>query len=1634
MSRVLSLSIIMLASMAGYSQATTPFSCPSTFYQVINGELRPYNPADGTYGTPISMLQVYNAGGYNITDNYLYAIVENGEALAGHLIRIDSNGNFDDLGVLDTVKTTSYIAGDVDDSDNLYLRDGRSLRRIENISTLPANTAATIPTVLLGNTAWNGANPGAMTPLDIVFINNAFYGVDETSLYVWDLNGVATRRIISIGTGLPTTGSQNYGAVYTDNKDRLYVSNNDGGLYMIENYAGAAASPTVKYLSSTDNVTRNDGFACANAPSAVNQDIDDVLDPFDIDLDGDGIVNSDEYFPASDPFADVDGDLIFAYLDDDDNAAGTGNANGMVEAAFDTDGDGIANFFDLDSDNDGIYDVIEAGHGLPHTNGRITGQEGAGSGTNGLFNGAESPVNSGNINYTIANTDGAGVPDFLSADADGDSCPDAVEGAGTFETSDLDGNSRLIGGVNGDGVPTVSGSPQNTTAAVTDNGDASACASNTNPVITNNGSAATNTASFTAGATGTVIDMNATDADGDVEGTGTSDQLDWSLTGGADQTSFSIDDSGFLTFNSPPAAATYVVEITVTDSASGTDVQTLTVTVTAANAPPVISNNGSAATNTASFTAGATGTVVDMNATDADGDVEGTGTSDQLDWSLTGGADQASFSIDDSGLLTFNSPPAAATYIVEITVTDSASGTDVQTLTVTVTAANVPPVISNNGSAATNTASFAAGATGTVVDMNATDADGDVEGTGTSDQLDWSLTGGADQASFSIDDSGLLTFNSPPAAATYIVEITVTDSASGTDVQTLTVTVTAANVPPVISNNGSAATNTASFTAGATGTVIDMNATDTDGDVEGTGTSDQLDWSLTGGADQASFSIDDSGLLTFNSPPAAATYIVEITVTDSASGTDVQTLTVTVTAANVPPVISNNGSAATNTASFTAGATGTVIDMNATDTDGDVEGTGTSDQLDWFLTGGADQASFSIDDSGLLTFNMPITKLIYEVEITVTDTAGGTDVQTLTINVTDDGDGVTDAIENAGPNSGDGNNDGIPDALQNNVVSIPIANGSGYVTLEAIGDCAQITGIDTILESELATQDENYDYPYGLIDFTLNCLNPGGDVTVTYFWHTINSLASLDLRKYGPEVPGDGISLYQKFPRANYSTEVIDNKVVAKSSYSLTDGLAGDDTIQDGQIIDPVGPSSGPPANECDLITADGVSDTVIPVHQWKVELYQGFFGVQNATLPSDQLDHLTRSTLGTPILTEEGYADISATDFVFNDQNIPELPTPGDPWLNINLNSMADIIPGGLDEVTADGAWQMIFTRIAEASTTIQIGTPGSYLDDHAELYVDGVLIDEIIGFSPSLPAGQEIVYNTSPGELIEIRLTNVGGQGGFNLNLGSPSIDAIDNNGYPDACQTFTDNDNDGIFDIVDLDDDNDGILDTVECGATTVFSDAGANYSTDLTTETITQALTNVNPYGIGNTISIGTLNARDALPAAGSDYVQVTVRYAGVTYATFQTQEGIISGTQPINYTNGASGSLNTLPYSETGTVSDSWEIYLPDTIPDAGTLEIVIDMTDKDANTIGEGVDDIEISTISIDTCQDFDGDLVPDFLDLDSDNDGVYDVVEAGGTDNDNDGIADGVVGTTAGVDNGVPSSAGAGITPTDTL
>jgi len=103
------------------------------------------------------------------------------------------------------------------------------------------------------------------------------------------------------------------------------------------------------------------------------------------------------------------GDGIYLLIEAETNSTGS----------HDTDRDGISDEYDLDSDNDGIPDTIEAQATVGWI--KIAG------GTNVDIDGI--PTELGGVGLTpISTVDGDSVPDFIDNDSDGDDIPDCIEG------------------------------------------------------------------------------------------------------------------------------------------------------------------------------------------------------------------------------------------------------------------------------------------------------------------------------------------------------------------------------------------------------------------------------------------------------------------------------------------------------------------------------------------------------------------------------------------------------------------------------------------------------------------------------------------------------------------------------------------------------------------------------------------------------------------------------------------------------------------------------------------------------------------------------------------------------------------------------------------------------------------------------------------------------------------------------------------------------------------------------------------------------------------------------------------------------------------------------------------------------
>jgi gliding motility-associated-like protein len=181
------------------------------------------------------------------------------------------------------------------------------------------------------------------------------------------------------------------------------------------------------------------------------------------DSDGDGIPDQNDLDSDNDSILDLveaQGPTFLALSNVDLNQDGIDDVFGAgiyppdVPNA-DVDGDEVPNYLDLDSDNDGIHDLDEAGFNVTDadSNGVI---DGANFGVNGLYNPLETAADSGIIKpiYILADTDTDGIYNAVELDSDNDLCNDVIE-AGYLD-SNLDG---ILGGttpptINSNGIVT----------------------------------------------------------------------------------------------------------------------------------------------------------------------------------------------------------------------------------------------------------------------------------------------------------------------------------------------------------------------------------------------------------------------------------------------------------------------------------------------------------------------------------------------------------------------------------------------------------------------------------------------------------------------------------------------------------------------------------------------------------------------------------------------------------------------------------------------------------------------------------------------------------------------------------------------------------------------------------------------------------------------------------------------------------------------------------------------------------------------------------------------------------------------------------------------------------------------------
>ncbi|GAA3599062.1 T9SS type B sorting domain-containing protein [Flavivirga amylovorans] len=168
---------------------------------------------------------------------------------------------------------------------------------------------------------------------------------------------------------------------------------------------------------------------------------------FKKDTDLDGVKDELDLDSDNDGLPDIienSGTLVtLSNIDTDTN--GLDDVFNINAIPLDSDSDTIFDFYDLDSDNDGIYDLIESGQLGTLSDTNLDGiEDGPTYGINGWADAAETAPDSNIIGYTPNDLDNDSLFSYIDLDSDDDTCSDVIEaGFSDANGDDLLGNNLV---------------------------------------------------------------------------------------------------------------------------------------------------------------------------------------------------------------------------------------------------------------------------------------------------------------------------------------------------------------------------------------------------------------------------------------------------------------------------------------------------------------------------------------------------------------------------------------------------------------------------------------------------------------------------------------------------------------------------------------------------------------------------------------------------------------------------------------------------------------------------------------------------------------------------------------------------------------------------------------------------------------------------------------------------------------------------------------------------------------------------------------------------------------------------------------------------------------------------------------
>ncbi|CAA0239572.1 Ig-like domain-containing protein [Tenacibaculum maritimum] len=542
-------------------------------------------------------------------------------------------------------------------------------------------------------------------------------------------------------------------------------------------------------------------------------------------------------------------------------------------------------------------------------------------------------------------------------------------------------------------------------------------------------------------------------------------------------------------------------------------------------------------------------------------------------------------------------------------------------------------------------------------------------------------------------------------------------------------------------------------------------------------------------------------------------------------------------------------------------------------------------------------------------------------------------------------------------------------------------NVSVGATPDSQNDMADTTE-DTPVIVAIYTNDSNIP-----TDGVLNITNPTNG-TVTIDNGGTPDDPSDDIVTYTPDADFNGTDSFDYTVCDNASPANCTTATVNVSVGAILD--SEDDvanTIEDTAVtVDIYGNDNDIPTNGS-LVTTNPANGTVT---------------IDNGGTPNDPSDDVVTYT------PDASFIGTDTFDYTVCDNASPANCTTSTVRVNVTPMSGNDIASTGEDTpVTVD-----IYTNDSNVPTSGNLTTTDP---------VNGtVTIDN--GGTPNDPSDDVVTYTPNP---------DFSGTDSFQY--------TICDNASPANCTTAIaiiivepDTDEDGIVDSIDLDDDNDGILDVNEKPCFVSLENFGSGKGNILINHS------NVPVGNVGN-VRIGSnpdfvgkpwFQSKSGADATGdpegrylsldnpkgsapvliykeSINVEVNQEYS---YSFFAAAAKEAIGKQAIAYPDArieVKDDLGTvLQTINTGTFTLDWKKF--ELLFTSTTTTVTVEIYNNNIRELDNTllIDEIFVSLASV-SC-DTDGDGIPNYLDLDSDNDGCNDVIESGGIDEDNDGIADG--------------------------